>query len=115
MSGFTVKLRGAPAALIARDFLCPECGTIFADLVPPDAATAPCDCLGIAERIMSAALFRPQRGAVRTGKSDPPPSFKALDTSKLADGMKLKEFRAERRKMWDDVRRAEWKAKGIGR
>lgn len=114
VTGFTMKLRGAPPALIARDFWCTLCSAIFADLVHPRADYSTCECGGAAERIQSAVLYKPQRGAVRQGKVEPPPSHKALDTSKLADGMKLREFRKERRAMWAEERRREWKAKGLG-
>ncbi len=45
--------------------------------------------------------------SVTTGASDQAPFPHALSTKALADGMPLKEFKAQRKKMWRDKTRAE--------
>lgn len=114
--GYTVKIRGAVGAgLIAREFDCPDCG-IFDETIKRsedgEGVFVPCQLCGQpSERIASAVLGRIKLGEVTRGKVEKAPTPGHCDTEPLADGMSFTEWKKQRRKMWDDKRRAEFKAK----
>lgn len=114
MSGYIVRVRGG-GGYVSREYLCLEHG-VFDELVERNHAAQrmphACPICGAAsEPAMSAPHGRVKLGEVMRGKVEAAPSPYALDTQPLADGMPLSEFKARRRKLWDDKRRADWKAK----
>lgn len=113
MSGYTVKIRGG-GGYESRDFSCEEHGVFDALIQRGLREPQPCPACGRdSEMVMSAPLGRVKLGEVTRGKVEPAPSPYALDTQPLADGMPLGEFKKQRRKLWDDKRRADWKREGL--
>lgn len=93
---------------IVREYDCPGHG-LFEMLVrrSEDPPTEPCpECGAPCPVVISAPLFRPQRGAVARGGIAEKPFPHALDTEPLADGMPLAEWKAKRRALHVDQRRA---------
>jgi len=103
MSGYTVKVRGAGARYVSRDYACPEHGT-FDALVERNHAEErvpqPCpECSAPSEQVISAPPVHTQFvvSATRGPSSKPPPG--APDFRPLAEGQKLSEWRKERAKV----------------
>jgi hypothetical protein len=97
--------------VILSDFCCPDCGP-FEALVSAEDETAPCpDCNKPSPWVPSPVHGRVKLASFSYGKSDPVPFAHALDTRPLADGMDPKEFKAARRKIWQERRRQENRAK----
>lgn len=75
----------------------------------PVPASMPCQiCGGDAEHVISAPKVKTVWATVTRGKNskdDRPP--RALDTEALADGMKMSDWRAMRKKLHSDRRRAQ--------
>src|SRR5215208_6313547 len=72
----------------------------------PAPAQHPCpDCGAPADRAISAPKPKTQWGVVQRGKSEEKPHPLAQDTSALADGMSMNDWRAQRRKLRADDRR----------
>ena len=100
--------------LIVVDYRCEPCGVSWESIEerPAPARVLHVACGKKAERIMSAAKARVVTvppTPVSRGKSDPPPSHRSVDTRPIADGTKLKDWRASRREMWRAERRAQVK------
>lgn len=102
MSGYTVKLRGAPPAVSTRDYLCDQCGRfeLLVDNPPPDAIDCPA-CGTISQRVVSAPAVHTMFVVSATqGKPEPKPHRMALDTRSLGEGQSHAEWRAQRRAAW---------------
>ena len=56
---------------------------------------------------ISAPFGKVKAWEVRRGKWEKPERKTFLDTRKLGEGQDMEEFRADRRKIWDDQRKAE--------
>lgn len=94
---------------IVREYLCDACARRFESFEARgvEVSTRPCpSCQAPAPCVISAASVKiPAFQGVVTGKSDPrPPGM--LDTSAIADGMSVGEWRGRRRKQRADRRRA---------
>lgn len=105
-TGFTIRLRGAPPALVCREFLCLEHGT-FDTLADPRSTCHPCpECDATCDRAMSAPAVHTQFVvSVTRGKDDPKPHARSMDTRALAEGQSLAEWKKERAKVWEADRR----------
>lgn len=98
-------------SLILVEYECDGCSSRYESLEErpaPARVLHVCGCE--AERVLSAphpkvATVRPT--PVTRGKSDPPPSHRAVDTRPLADGVSTTEWRAKRREMWKAERHAQ--------
>lgn len=113
MSGYTVRVRGG-GGYIAREFCCADHG-VFDTLVQRGLEEPqPCPvCEAPSEPVISAVLGRVKLGEVSRGKVEAPPNPYALDTRLLGEGMPLSEFRKQRKKLWTEKKRKDWKDKGI--
>lgn len=97
---------------IARDYACPKCGLFEAIVDRPAPSTAACECGELAERVITGTHAKTVWGAPATrAKSDPRPGPGTFDTSAIADGMDVRDWKAKRKALWHDRQRAEWKAK----
>jgi hypothetical protein len=105
MEGFTIKLRGAPPSLVARDYLCSTCGP-FDSLQPPELLVADCPRCGQAsERIDSAPAVHTQFVvSVTRGKDDPKPHHLAMDTRSISEGQTHADWKKDRAKLWERER-----------
>ena len=111
MTGYIVKHRGA-ASLVARDFACAAHGPFDALVGRLEEGAQPCPACGASSPMVpSAPLGRVKRGEVTQGKVEAAPSPYALDTRPLADGMPLREWKAQRSKLWNEKRRRDLKDK----
>lgn len=101
MTGFTIRLRGAPPALVCREYLCLEHGT-FDVLADPRSTCHPCpECDATCDRAMSAPAVHTQFAvSASRGANDAKPHAMTMDTRPLAEGMPLKEWKAARKKLW---------------
>lgn len=97
-------------SFVMLEYACRTCGVRCESLEPRSAPTLtlshpPCGCDSSADRVLSAVAFKPQYGAVTTGKNGPPPQH-ALDTRPMADGVPMGEWRkASRAKRREVIRR----------
>lgn len=93
--------------MILLDYQCSTCGATHESLERrPPPASRPCDCGGVASRVISPVAIGTVYGtAVSRGASDEPPPG-AIDTRPLADGMSYAEWRAKRRAGRRDEARA---------
>lgn len=121
--------------MILADFCCPVHGP-FEARADADAETAPCthapvsystgpatgeegprqyftDTCGIESPwLPSPVAGSVKLGEVSRGKSDAKPGPMALDYRELAEGMPMSEFKAKRKKLWDEWRWKKNKAAG---
>lgn len=126
---FVVKSRGDRSATIVCVYTCPEHGEFDAevqrdehgnspDVIPCPVETARypgSDAEPDAHRVAWCALdatwtpvpiaCRVRRVEVTRGKWEKPERPTYLDTRKLGEGQPIEEFRAERKKVWDEERR----------
>lgn len=110
---FTVKTRGDTGSPILAEYACPRHG-VFEELVErPSPDYMPCpECNDVSPwTITVAPAFKPQYGAVHTGKVDDAPSPHAVDTRAIADGMPVTEWRELRAKKRRERRLAEIRSK----
>ena len=74
--------------------------------VRPAPREHPCPtCGAAADRVISAPKLKTFWVSADKGKKMAPPSKLAQDTEPLAEGMKLSEWRAQRKKLRDEARR----------
>lgn len=101
---FRIKVRGGAGPVLA-DFRCPEHG-VFEATVPRDQSDdAPCPTCGTSSPWSpSAVLGRVQEVSAVQGKWAPKPNKYAMDTTSLGEGQTYKEWRAGRRKLWEEKR-----------
>lgn len=107
MSGYVLKMRGAPPAITTRDYLCADCGRweLTIENPAPDVVDCP-GCGEPAERVIGAPAVHTQFVVSATqGKSDPKPHRLALDTRPLAEGQRFNEWKQERAKLWEQDRK----------
>lgn len=115
---FRIITRGASSDPLLADFRCPVHG-VFEALVERGADIAACPhvdptgllCAATSPWTPSPIVGRVKLGEVSRGKSDGAPFPHALKTEALADGQSMSEFRANRRKVWAERRRAEIRSK----
>ena len=95
-------------ALRMQDWWCDACAARVAETLEetPVPAARPCPrCGGEAEPAIGAPKVKTVWGAaVERGKPDEKPHEFAMDTSALADGMSMTEWRAKRKKIRNEVR-----------
>ncbi len=108
---FTIRIRGASTQPITLDFLCPNCGPCIATVDDRDCDGIPCpdNCGNIAERVISAPFVGAVKASVVRGPVSRPDSPMYLNTRKLGEGQSLSEFKAERRKLYEERRHKEGK------
>ncbi len=124
---YTVKSRGDRSATIVCVYTCPEHGEFDAEVRRDENGDAPDEvkcmewlpqahpeivghhhpttyCGKWATWTPSPVVGRVRRVEVVRGKYEKPERKTFLDTRNLGEGQSIEEFRAERRKMWRDVR-----------
>lgn len=119
---FIRKSSGDSTKSIVASYTCPEHGTFDAEVKrmengeAPDEVECPIElkpqsqCLATAIWTPSADIAcRVRRIEVTRGKWEKPERKTYLDTRKLGEGQSPEEFQAERKKMWDEQRRAKVK------
>lgn len=83
--------------MIIVEYECPHCGRFeYLEAVAADDERECITCGTLSPFVMSAPSIKPSYASVTQGKSERPAGF--LSTERLADGMKLSEFKAERAK-----------------
>lgn len=107
---WTLKVRGAHSQPMAIDFLCESCGPQSA-LADRDCDGVPCldGCGRIAERVYSMPLVGAERASVDRGAVAKPRSPMFCDTRAIGEGQSIKDWKADRRKMYEQRRHAEGK------
>lgn len=94
--------------MIICDYTCDKCEVVFeATVESPAPDDIECvECHGAARWMPSASVgCRVRRVEVVRGRWEPPERRTYLDTRKLGEGQSMDEFKAERRKVWDERRR----------
>lgn len=112
MSGYKITIRGARPRFHLREFECPPCERRWEAFLLA-GSESPCEgCGELGQVAISAPMIGTVYGYAATrGKSDDRPGPAAFDTSAIADGMKVSDWKAARKKLWNDRDRADWKAK----
>lgn len=94
--------------MIICDYTCEGCEIVFEASVEspaPDNIDCP-GCEGQARWMPSASVAcRVKRWEVVRGKWEKPERKTYLDTRKLGEGQSIEEFRAERRRVWEERRK----------
>ncbi len=111
MTGFTIKVRGG--GLVLREYRCPDHG-VFEEMVPSETGdwyrcrkeTPDGECLNWGERCFTSAPAVHTQFVVSgsQGKNDAKPHQLSMDTRPLAEGMPLKDWKAQRKTMWEGQR-----------
>lgn len=107
MSGYTIRIRGG-SSLVSRDYQCATCDVTFDDTVTnPPPATIVCPvCSGPAQLTISApAVHTLFTVGVTRGRNDAKPHPDAMDTRAIAEGQPIHEWKAERKKVWEQDRK----------
>lgn len=94
---------------IAREYLCRRCGDRIESLEERgrERVDIPCPCGAVADPCISAVAYRVQQATVTRGKWDPPPAPTAMDaTQSVGAGQSLQAWRKERKRMWQEKKRA---------
>jgi hypothetical protein len=115
VSGYTLKVRGAPTG--RREYACPAHGPFELEV---DLATSgdprPCpECGAASDRTLTQNVLTRMALTIESGRgrSDPPPSKLAMDTRPLFERKETaREYRRRRRKLWRDHDRAAAKKAG---
>lgn len=116
MTGFTLTLRGVTEA--PREYACDAHGPfeLVVDLAT-SSTPRPCPtCAAPSERTLTASIATRMAVSIESGrgKSDGPPNPLAMDTRGLAEGkVSMQEFKAQRRALHRDNRRARAKQRGV--
>lgn len=105
---WTLRERGDTGGTVRLEYLCPEHGRFEADVSrasSPDAMGCPVvSCEEVSPWSPSGVVGRVKQGEVVQGKADERPADKyVMDTSVIADGMPLAEFKAKRAKVHRDI------------
>lgn len=95
--------------MILADYLCPVCLEVEILVASPAPDVVACDCGAMAEWMPSAIHGSVRMGEVSRGPVAKPDSPMFLDTRELGEGMPLKEFKAKRRKLYEERRHKESK------
>lgn len=109
---FAIKFRGDTTRPVVAEYECPACGR-FTAIVERDHAGDPPEivscatCAGEAEYRISAVAGRVRRFEVVRGGWQKPERKTYLDTRNLGEGQPIEEFRAERKKVWEEKRQRE--------
>lgn len=121
---FVVKVRGERSRPLVAEYRCPEHGVFAVEVMrdengdAPDAVACPeaCECDEYTHECGERSTWTPsapmgivKRWEVVRGKYEKPERKTFLDTRKLGEGQSIEEFRAERRKVWEDKRHRETK------
>ncbi len=89
--------------MILSDYLCPDHGDFEATVPSPAPDAIACPVCGAASPwLPSPIVGRVKLGEVSRGKSDKAPTPYHLDMTELGEGMPLKEWKAKRRKFWQE-------------
>lgn len=105
-AGYTTRVRGG-SALVSRDYACPAHGP-FDALVERNHAEErvpqPCpECGEPAELVLSApAVHTLFAVSASRGRSDAKPHAMSLSTRAIAEGQPVSEWKAERKKQWQE-------------
>lgn len=95
--------------MITADYTCDVCAIVFEATVPspaPDGVECP-GCGTLAHWTPSPIACRVPRFEVSRGKWEKPERPTYLDTRELGEGQSMDEFRAKRKAVWEEKRKAD--------
>ncbi len=120
---FTIKIRGAPTSTVAAEYFCEQHGRFELDVDRNDAGDAPDVIPCPVELVVESELDAPTCGlpatycisapmtrvrkieAVNKGKWQKPEHKTWTDTSAIAEGQPLYEWKEDRAKVWEEKRK----------